>query len=173
MPCYAVYTTNRRHKSYIAFSAALVENWSELAMLGQMWPQLVTPRYDRTFCMTMDHFWPLSRLSVFLIEIWSNITESPITAQKWLSTDKYDPNLSYLHTVTNTGPLYATLELICTNLSQTAVNAITWYTRPWSLNSALKWSNSFKLDILDNSWPPVPTTGNTGSVDAILCSICH
>jgi len=69
MRYYAVYTTSRRHKSYVAFSVALVENLSELSVLGQMWPQLVTPRYDRTFCMIMDHLWPLSRLSVSLIEI--------------------------------------------------------------------------------------------------------
>jgi len=32
---------------------------------------------------------------------------------------------------------------------------------------------SFKLDILDHTWPPLPTTCHTGPVDDILCSICH
>jgi len=116
----------------------------------------------------MDHFWRVSRLSVSLTEIWLNMTECTKTAQKWLCGDKYGPNLSYLDIVTNTGQLYSTLELIWPNLSQTAVHAITWYTRPRSLNSDLRWTNSFKLDILDNCWPPLPTTGNTVSVVAIL-----
>jgi len=58
-------------------------------------------------------------------------------------------------------------------MSQSAVHAINWYTSPRSLNSALKWTNSFKLDILDHSWTPLPTTGHTGPVDAILSSICQ
>jgi len=173
MPYYAVYATRWRHNPYVDFSGALVKNWSELDTLCQMSPQLVTPRYDRTFCMIMDNFWPLSRLCVSLTEIWWNMTESPKTAQKWLCRDKYSTNLSYLDTITNTGPFYATLELIWPNLPQTAVHTITWYTRPRSLNSALKWTNSFKLDILENSWPPLPTIGNMGPVDATLCSIYH
>jgi len=35
------------------------------------------------------------------------------------------PNISYLDTLTNTGPLYAYLELICPILPQSAVHAIT------------------------------------------------
>jgi len=58
-------------------------------------------------------------------------------------------------------------------MSQTAVHAITLYTTLRSLNSALKWTNMFKLDILDHSWTPLPTTGHTGPVDAKLGSMCH
>jgi len=173
MPCYAVYATSWRHKSYVGFSFSLVENWSEWDMLFQMWPQLVTPPYDRALGIIMDHICPHSRLRVSLIEIWSNMTENHKTSQRSLCRDKYGRNLSYLNTVTNTGPLYATLKLIWPNLSQTAVHAISWYTRPRSLNSALKCTNSFKLDILDNSWSPLPTTDHTGPINAILCSICH
>jgi len=61
MPYWAVCATSWRYMSYVAFSAALVENWSELSILSQMWPQLVTPHYDRTFRMIMDHVWPPSR----------------------------------------------------------------------------------------------------------------
>jgi len=173
MPYYAVSATRWRHNSYVSLAVARVVNSSELAMLCQMWPQLVTPSYGRTFCMIMDHFWLLSRFSVSFIEIWSNMTENHKTSQKRLCWCKYGPNLSYLDTVTNTRLLYATLELIWPIPSQSAVHAITWYTSPRSLNSALKWTNSCKLDILDHSWPPLPTAGHTGPVDAILCSICH
>jgi len=81
-------------------------------MLCQMWPQLVTPRFERTFCMIVDHFWPSSRLPGTLTLIWSNLSERGETAQKRQYRDKYGPNLCYLGTVKNTGPLYATLELI-------------------------------------------------------------
>jgi len=173
MPYYAVSATSYRHNPYVAFSGALVENWSELGMPNQMWPQLVTPHYNRTFSMIKDHFWPPSRLPGTLTLIWSNLKEHDEAAQKKWYRDKYGPNPCYLGTVTNTGPLYATWELIWPILSQSAVHAVTWYTRSRSLNSALKWTISFKLDILDNSWPPFPITANTGPVDAILCSICH
>jgi len=173
MPCYAVYATRWCHNTYVAFPVTLVDNWSEFDILCLRWPQFVISRHNSSCCLIMNHFCPLSRLRGTLTEIWSNMTEGPKSAQKCLCRDKYGPNLSYLVTVTNTGPLYATLELIWPNLSQTAVHSITWYTRPRSLNSALKWTNSFKLDILDHSWPPLPTTSNTGPVDAILCSICH
>jgi len=172
MPYYAVSATRWRHNPYVAFSVALVENWSELDILCLMCPQFVMSRHNGSYCLIMDHFWPLSRLRVSLTEIWSNMSESPKTAQKWLCRDKYDPNLSYLDNVANTVPLYATLELIWPNLFPTAVQAITWYTRPRSLNSALKWTNSIKLDIHNHNWPPLPTTGNTGPVDDILCSFC-
>jgi len=36
MPYYAVYVTSWRHKSYVAFADALVENWPDFAMLCQM-----------------------------------------------------------------------------------------------------------------------------------------
>jgi len=88
--------------------------------------------------------------------------------KKWLCRDKYGPNLSYLDSVTNTGPLYAILELIWPILSQCAVHVITCYTRPRSLNSALKWTNYCKLDILDHSWPPLLTAGHTGPVCDIM-----
>jgi len=148
MPYYAVSATWWRQSPYVAFSGALVENWLELEMLCQMWPQLVTSRYDRTFCIIMDHFWPPSRLPGTLILIWSNLRERDETAQKWLCRDKYGPNLSYLDTVTNTGPLYATLDLIWPNSSQSAVHAITWYYRPRLFNFALKCTNSFILIFL-------------------------
>jgi len=43
---------------------------------------------------------------------------------------------------------------------------MTWNTIPRILNSDLKWTNSFKLDIIDHSWPPLPKTGHTGPVYA-------
>jgi len=171
MPYYSVYATSWRHNPYVAFSDALVENWSELDILCLMWPQCVISRYNCSYCMIMYYFWPLSCLLVSLIEMWSNMTESDKTVQKRLCRDKYCPNLSYFDTATNTGPLCATLELICPNLSQRSVHGITWNTRLRTLNSALKLTNSFKLDILDHSWLALPTTSHTGPVDAILCSI--
>jgi len=69
MPYYAVYATSWRRRSYVAFLAALVENGPELAMLCHMWPQFVTPRNDRSLCMTMGHFWSLSCLRGSLIVI--------------------------------------------------------------------------------------------------------
>jgi len=173
MPYYAAYAASWRHNPYVAFSVALIENWSELDILCLMWRQYVISRCNGSYCMIMEYFWPLSRLRVFLIEIWSNMTENHKTSQKRLCSYKYGPNLSYLDTVTNTGPLYATLQLIWPSLSQTAVHAINWYTVPRSLNSALKCTNAFKLDILDHSCPPLPTPGHTWPVDAIICSICH
>jgi len=82
MPYYAVSDTRWHHNPYVGISVALVENCSELTMLRQMWPQLVTPRYERTFCMIMDHFWPFSRLHGTLTLLCSNLTESDKTAQK-------------------------------------------------------------------------------------------
>jgi len=117
----------------------------------------------------MDHFWTLSRLQGTLIAIWSNLTERVKIAQR---RHKYDSNLSYLDTITNIGTLYATLNQIKPIMCQSALYAITWYTRPRFINSALKWTNSFKFDILHHSGPPLPTTDHTGSLDAILCSIC-
>jgi len=117
--------------------------------------------------MIMDHFWSLSHLRGSLIVIWSNMTESAKTAQKRLFRVKYGPELSYLGSVTNTGPLYATLEPIRPILSQSAVHAITWYTRPRFLNSALKWTNDLKLDIPYHYCPPLPTT----SYRTIRCHI--
>jgi len=64
------------------------------------------------------------------------------------------------------------ISLLFLDTPASPVHAITWNTRPRSLNSALKRTNSFKLDILDHRWPPLPTTAHTGSVDAILCKIC-
>jgi len=60
-----------------------------------------------------------------------------------------------------------------TNLVSQSLNSVNWYSRPRSLNSALKWTNSIKLDIIDHAWPPLLTTDHTGPVNAILCSICH
>jgi len=138
MPYYAVSATSGRHNPYEPFSGALVENWSELDMLSQMWPQLVISFYNRLYCMIMDHCWPLSRLRVSLIEIWSNKTESPKCAQRWLYRDKYGPNLSYPDIVKNTGLLCTTLELIWPSLSQTAVHAIPYILDRGS--SILPWS---------------------------------
>jgi len=173
MTYYAVYATSRRPNPYVAFSVVLVENWSELDILFLMWPQFVITRSNGSYCMFMEYFWPHSRLRVSLIEICSNRTENHKTSQTRFCWDKYGPNLSYRDSVTNTQPLYATLELIWPIPSQSAVHAITWNIRPRSLNSALKWTNSIKHDILDHGWPPLFTTDHTWPVNAILCGICH
>jgi len=112
MPYYAVNATSWRHNPYVVFCAALDENLSELDILYLMWPQFVLSRYSGPHCMIMEYYWSLSRLRVCLIEIWSNMTKNNKTSQKRLCRDKYCPILSYLDTVTNTRPLYATLELI-------------------------------------------------------------
>jgi len=56
MPYYAVYATRWRLNPFVAFSGAHVENRSELEMLCEMWPQLVTPRYNGSYCMIMEYF---------------------------------------------------------------------------------------------------------------------
>jgi len=90
---------------------------------------------------------------------WSQYDQTWPKVPKWFkkgNAEKYSPNLSYLDTLTNIGPLYATSHQIWPILYQSAIHAITWYTRPRFLNSALKWTNSFKLDILNHRWPPLP-----------------
>jgi len=47
-----------------------------------MWPKFVTPRYEMSFCMIMDHFWSLSLLRGSLTLKWSNMTERAKTAQE-------------------------------------------------------------------------------------------
>jgi len=95
------------------------------------------------------------------------------TCSKMVIQKNHGPIISYIDTITNTGPLQATIDHIWPILSQSNVHAIACYTRPRSLNSALKCTNSLKLDIVEHSWPPLPTTGHTGPVDAILGIMFH
>jgi len=140
----------------IGYSAKCGHNWSHLAITGYI-----------------ISLWIISGLFRAHLALWSQYDQTSPKVKKLFkrgnTVTNMASNLSYLETKTNIGPLYATSKHILPVLSQNAILAKTWYARPRFLDYALKWTNSFKLEFFDHSWPSLPTTGHTG----IRCHIMH
>jgi len=165
MPYYAVSAPRLRHKSYVSFAVALVENWSELAMLCQMWPQLVTPitGYFLWLWTISGHFrasWYFDLNMLKPDRKCKNCTKKGIQWQTW-------PQYNISRHFNNYWTIISHFRSNLSNHVSESLHSVTLYTKSRSLNSDLKCTNSFKLDVHYHFWPPLPTTGHTGPVDAI------
>jgi len=128
------------------------------------------PRYNRTYCIIVDHFWPVYTY----LASWSQCDQTFLKASKLVKTGNGGPNMDRIFLATRTciGRLKATLDQICSILPQSDIPVITWYLRPRIHTSASMWTKSSILHSFEHT-SPLTKWDYTVPLEALFCSVCH